>query len=56
MNTLITIYQVKVLNIVMVVNYILNGGDINTCAADANEDGGIDVLDIVLVVNWILGG
>lgn len=48
--------SIDVLDIVLIVNFILNGGDIDSCAADANEDSGIDVLDIVLIVNWILGG
>ena len=41
----------------MTVNYILGSiefSNIQTCSADYNGDGGVDVLDIVTIVNEIL--
>jgi hypothetical protein len=43
---------VNVLDIVIMVNYILEGED--NYAADINNDGSVNVLDVVLVINIIL--
>ena len=47
---------VNVLDVVSMINYILETGELSEiCAADINLDGTVNVLDIVLVVNIILG-
>ena len=43
---------VNILDIVIMVNYILEGED--NYAADVNNDGSVNVLDVVLVINIIL--
>jgi len=48
---------INVLDIVQIVGYILNGGEISECQAfygDWNGDGAINVLDIVQIVGYIL--
>merc|ERR1712054_522027 len=50
---------VDILDVVVMVNEVLDGGNFDDCemtAADVNEDGNLDVLDIVSVVNEILEG
>ena len=49
--------EVNVLDIVTIVNYIVNSGDLNNdalCNSDINEDMSVDVLDIVVIINNIL--
>ena len=43
-----------ILDIVLMINFILGLGNIQSSTADMNNDGIIDILDIVLVVNIIL--
>ena len=45
--------SVDVIDIVMVINYILDGSYITE--ADVNEDGVLNILDIVILTTLILG-
>jgi hypothetical protein len=45
--------SVDVIDIVMVINYILDGSYITE--ADVNEDGVLNILDIVTLITFILG-
>ena len=49
---------VNILDIVLVANAVLDGGNLSGCgleAADMNSDGALNILDIVLIANAILG-
>ena len=46
--------NIDVLDIVIMVNYILNGDTSELGGADINNDGEVNVLDIVALVNIIL--
>ncbi len=52
--------SVDVLDVVVIVNHILAGGngldDCGTIVSDYNGDGSVDVLDVVVIVNLILSG
>ena len=46
--------SVDILDVVMLVNYILNGDNSELDGADINNDGEVNILDIVALVNQIL--
>lgn len=48
--------SVNISDVVLLVNYVLNGGQIRLDLADVNEDGAINVTDVVCIVNIILYG
>ena len=48
-------YTINVIDVVITVDIILNGGEYNACV-DLNEDGVINVNDIILLINHILYG
>ena len=45
--------EINILDIVMVVNYILDG--LYSAEGDINEDGVLNILDIVILTTLILG-
>ena len=47
--------NIDVLDVVILVNYILNGNNSELDSADINNDGEVNILDIIIYKNIILG-
>ena len=48
-------YEVNILDVIVMVNYILDTDTNNLELADLNDDMMLDILDIILLINIILG-